>query len=150
MTSKNILPHFLDLEFRWNCLLWTILAECYLTFLSFFLFKKILFISRERGREGGREKERKRNINVWLSLMRPPPGTQTATQACTLTGNQTSDPLVHRLNPLHHTCQGQLFFLILHVLCFQHNIFSPFPSFPTKTQSTEFHYFYTILYVIKY
>ena len=35
--------------------------------------------------------------------------TQTTTQSCALTGNRTSDPLVHRLalNPLSHTSQGQ-------------------------------------------
>ena len=37
----------------------------------FFVFKKILFIFRERGRKG----ERERNINVWLPLMRPVLGT---------------------------------------------------------------------------
>ena len=42
----------------------------------------------------------------------PPTGTWPATQACALTGNQTSDPLVHRLalNPLSHTSQGQRIF----------------------------------------
>ena len=34
-----------------------------------------------------------RNVNVWLSLQHPPPGTWPATQACAPTGNQTSDPL---------------------------------------------------------
>ena len=59
------------------------------------------------GREG-RGKEKERNINVWLPLMRPPLGTWPAIQACALTGNQTSDPLVHRpmLNPLSYTSQG--------------------------------------------
>ena len=55
------------------------------------------------------EKERERNINVWLPLTHPPlGGTWPTTQACALTGNQTSDPLVHRLalNPLSHTSQG--------------------------------------------
>ena len=53
--------------------------------------------------KGGREG----NINVWLPLARPM-GTWTATQACALTGNQTSDPLVCRLalNLLSHTSQG--------------------------------------------
>ena len=38
----------------------------------------------------------------------PPPGTWPATQACALTGNWTSDPLVRRpaLSPLSHTSQG--------------------------------------------
>ena len=60
----------------------------------------------ERG--GGREKERDRNISVWLPLMRPLLGTWHATQAGALTRNWTRDPLVHRLalNPLSHTSQG--------------------------------------------
>ena len=68
-----------------------------------------LFIFTERGREG----ERERNVNVWLSLMRPLLGTWPATQAYALTGNQTSNPLVHRpaLNSLSHTSQGYPFFL---------------------------------------
>ena len=73
----------------------------------FFFFFKILFII---FRERGREKERKRNINVWLPLMFPLLGTWPATQACALTGNWTGDPLVRRpaLNPLSHTSQGCL------------------------------------------
>ena len=57
----------------------------------------------------GREKERERNINVWLPLVSPPLGTWPATQVCALTENQTSDPLVHRLvlNPLSYTSQGK-------------------------------------------
>ena len=45
--------------------------------------------------------------------MRPLLGTWPTTQACALTGNQTSDYLVHRpvLNPLSHTSQGSLSFL---------------------------------------
>ena len=47
-----------------------------------FVFK-ILFIFRERGREG----ERKGNTDVWLPLQCPLLGTWPATQECTLTGN---------------------------------------------------------------
>ena len=38
-----------------------------------------------------------------------------ATQACALTGNGTSNPLVHRLalNPLSHTSQGYYYFISL-------------------------------------
>ena len=56
----------------------------------------------------GREKERERNINMWLSLEHPLLGTWPATQACTLTGNQISNPLVHgpALSPLSYTSQG--------------------------------------------
>ena len=70
-------------------------------FLKVFIY---LFIFREKGREG----ERDRNINVWLPLPSPLLGTWPATQACALTGKQAGDPLVHKpvLNPLSHTSQG--------------------------------------------
>ena len=66
-------------------------------------------------RAEGKEKERKRNINVWLPLPCPLLGTWPTTQACALTGNQTSDPLVCRLalNPLSHTSQGNIFYFCL-------------------------------------
>ena len=52
---------------------------------------------------------------MWLPLTWPPVGTWPATQACALTGNGTSDPLVCRpaLNPLSHTSQGSYFFFFL-------------------------------------
>ena len=46
----------------------------------------------ERGED--KEKERERNINVWLLLTRLILGTWPTTQARALTGNQTGDPLV--------------------------------------------------------
>ena len=69
-----------------------------------FLKRFYLFIFREGV---GREKESERNTNVWLSVVCPLLGTWPATQACALTGNPTSDPLVHRsaLNPLSHSSQ---------------------------------------------
>ena len=72
--------------------------------------KKILFILFLDGGEE-REKERERNINVWLPVMCPLLGTWPATQACALTGNWTSNPLVHSLmlNPLSHTSLGSFF-----------------------------------------
>ena len=73
--------------------------------LFFFFLKIYLFLHRGEGRE-----KEESNINVWLPLTWPPLGTRPATQACALTGNRTSDPLVHRpvLNPLsHHTSQGR-------------------------------------------
>ena len=65
---------------------------------------KILFIFRERRREG----ERERNISIWLPLACPLLGTWPTTQTCALTGYQTSDHLLHSpaLNPLSHTSQG--------------------------------------------
>ena len=79
------------------------------------IFLKILFIHFYRGE--GREKERERNINVWLPLERPQPGTWPATQACAMTGNRTGEPLVHRLvlNPLSHTSQDRTFFFLLKI-----------------------------------
>ena len=53
-----------------------------------------LYLFLDRGE--GREKE-ERNIHVWLLLTCPLLGTWPATQACGLTGNQISDPLIHRL-----------------------------------------------------
>ena len=55
-----------------------------------------------------RGRKRERNINVWLPLTHPLLGTWPATQACALTGNQTSNPLVcgSTLNPLTNTSQG--------------------------------------------
>ena len=55
-------------------------SDISLVFLFYFLY---LFL--ERG--GGSGKEGERNINVWLSLTHPQLGTQSATQACALTGN---------------------------------------------------------------
>ena len=75
-----------------------------------FCFLRFLFIFRERGKEG----ERERNINVWVPFTRPLLRTWPATQACALTGNRTQDPLVYRpaLNPLSYTSQGPILFKI--------------------------------------
>ena len=55
-------------------------------FLSFgFLFKDLIYLLLDRGE--GREKERERNIPVWLPLVCPLLETRPATQACALTGN---------------------------------------------------------------
>ena len=68
-----------------------------------FFFKDCIYLFLDRGE--GWEKERERNINVWLPLTHPLLGTCPATQACAL--NHTGDPLVYRpaLNPLSHTSQ---------------------------------------------
>ena len=89
----------------------------YLTYshFYFFIFLKI-YLFLERG--GGREKERERNTDVGeryidpLPLTRPQLGTWPTTQACVLTWNRTSGPLVCRLvlSPLSHPSQGPFFF----------------------------------------
>ena len=70
------------------------------------VLKDFIYLFIQRGQ--GRAKERERNINVWLPLMCPLLGIWPATQACALTGNQTSDHLVCwlALNPLSHTSKG--------------------------------------------
>ena len=71
-----------------------------LRIMCFFL---ILFIYFYREGEGGRERGKQ-----WVVASHAPP-TWPTTQACAPTGNQTDNPLVHRLapNPLSHTSQGQ-------------------------------------------
>ena len=81
-------------------------------------FFKILFIYfRQRGREGEREGEKHQCV---VASCAPPTGDLTwpATQACALTGNWTSDPLVHRpaLNPLSHTSQSSVIILNVNTL----------------------------------
>ena len=70
-------------------------------------FFKDLFIYFQREGKGGREREK--NINVQLPLTCSLLRTWPTTQACALTGNRSSNPVVHRLvwlHPLSHTSQG--------------------------------------------
>ena len=72
-----------------------------------FFLKDFIYLFLERGE--GKEKERERHINVWLPVILPVLGTWPATQACALTGNRTSDPLVHKpvLSLLSYTSQDE-------------------------------------------
>ena len=86
-----------------------------LFFLKIYIFLRFyLFLERGQGREGEKHQ-------CVVASHVPPTGDLTwpATQANALTGNRTSDPLVHRLalNPLSHTIQGYNLYLWL---------FSPF------------------------
>ena len=76
---------------------------------TFSFLKDFIYLFSEKGRE----KEGERDISVWLSLVHPQLGTWPTTDACVLTGNQTSDPVVRRpvFNPLSHTSQGILFLI---------------------------------------
>ena len=66
----------------------------------------------------GREKERERNVNVWLPLVGPLLETWPATQARALTGPRTGKPLLHSpaLNPLSRTSQVYSWDY-LHIVC---------------------------------
>ena len=68
-------------------------------------FKLFIYLFLEEGREAEREGEKHQCV---VASRSPPTGTWPATQACALTGNQTSDPLVCRpaLHPLNHTSQS--------------------------------------------
>ena len=55
--------------------------------LHLFLFLFLMFYLLILERREGRDKERERNIIVWLPLMCPLLGTWPTTQACSLTGN---------------------------------------------------------------
>ena len=68
-------------------------------FFKKFDFLDFIYLFLERGE--GREKEREKNINMWLPLMWPPLGTWPATQACGLTGNRTGGPLVRSPCSIH-------------------------------------------------
>ena len=59
----------------------------YWSFVSFHFVIIFLRINFLLEREEGKEKERERNINVWLSLAHPPLGNWPTTQKCALTGN---------------------------------------------------------------
>ena len=86
----------------------------------FFSFWDFIYLFLEIGE--GREKERERNISVWLPLKSPLLGTWPASQACTLTGNQTKNSLLHSpaLSPLSHTSQDytQWIWITLADTCF--------------------------------
>ena len=112
-------PTRLSSDFWWLLLTVLSLKLCSHSSSLFFFFFKILFILfLERGEK--REKERERNTK-WLPFTCPQLGTRPATQARVLTGNRTSDLLVHKLtlNQLSHTSQGSSFlFLMLSSIIF--------------------------------
>ena len=73
----------------------------------FLFFKGFIYLFIYLFRGEGREKERQRNISVWLPLAHLLLGTWPATQAYALTGNWTGDPS----NPLSYTSQSRKTFL---------------------------------------
>ena len=69
-----------------------ILRPFYSFILFFFYFLKRCYLFLEKGE--GREKERERNINVWLPLRCPQLGTWPTTQACALDWESNQWPFV--------------------------------------------------------
>ena len=74
--------------------------------------KIYLFLERGEGKERGRE----RNINVWLLLANPLLGIWPATQACALTSNQTSNPLVHCPCSIHWATPAKVDYIFHYIL----------------------------------
>ena len=68
-----------------------------------------LFIFREIGMEGKREGEKHQCVFASYAPSTPQLGTWSASQTFALTGNQTSNLLVHRppFNPLSHISLGE-------------------------------------------
>ena len=108
----NALEQFIFLMLK--ILIFNFSLKCY------FFKKDFIYLVLDRG--DGREKERERNISVWLPLSCPLLGTWAATQACALTGNWTRNPLICRLalSPLSLTSQSMDSFFLVVVLigCF--------------------------------
>ena len=77
------------------------LLKCslFLNCVYFSFLRDFMYLVLERGE--GKDKERKRNISVWLPLMHPLLGTWPATQARALTENQTGDPLLCSVLSIH-------------------------------------------------
>ena len=64
-----------------------------------FIFKDFIYLFSERG--VAKEKEKERNINVWLPFTCPLLWTWPATQACALTGNRAATPWFADLRSIH-------------------------------------------------
>ena len=85
----------------------SVYLSIYLIYLSSIFFRFHLFIFRQRGREEDREREKHQCV---VASRVTPTGYWPKTQACALTGDPTSDPLVCKpvLNSLSHTSQTYL------------------------------------------
>ena len=105
-----------------NCFLkseWYVFNTFNLSFLKKYLFLK-------GGREGEGEGEKHQSV---VASHVPPTGDLAHNQACALTGNRSSNHLVHRpvLNPLSYTSQGQIPIFVRHIMAF--TLLNNVPSF---------------------
>ena len=109
-TNRDFYTHVIQLLRNFSILLMMVFFS-YTDLFSFisFIFLNILFIFRERGKEREREGEKHQCV---LPFARPLLRTWPSTQVYVLTGNRTSNPLLHSLvlNPLSHTSQGSFSF----------------------------------------
>lgn len=116
----------------------------------FFFFKNTLLIFYK-----GRNEEEKHQCEsvtlIYCLLYAPLPGIEAATQAYALTGNGTSNPLVHRTTPsqLSHTSQGISFVVEKkHEWLFQGRGWREEGSlYKKKTKHIKF---YLIIHMLKY
>ena len=123
----------------------------------FLLFKKYFIYLFLKEGKGERKRGRKTLMCVryidQLPLAHPQLGSWPATQACALTGNRTTDSLVHRLelNPLSHTSQGFFlfffFWLIKKILVnyTSHEIIILTSTQFNRTQFNSVEYVYTVV-----
>ena len=107
----------------------------------FFLLRFYLFYFLERG--DGREKERQRNINVWLPLTWPPTGDLACNPGMCPDWESNWWPFGSQLelNPLSYTSQGPLttFYHLCYLFPVPFSPFSPSPS-PTDNPPCYFHF----------
>ena len=96
--------HCLELNINYSQQISVYFDHCYMYIRdNFNFFKDFIYLFLDR-REGGRE------TSVCGCLLHAPHwGPSPSSQACALTGNRTSDHLVHSLvlNPLSHTSQDR-------------------------------------------
>ena len=131
-----------------NSLLLVFLFVLFKLYIYFFLFKILLIYFRQSRREGEREGEKHQCV---VASHTPPLGTWPATQSCALTGNVTSDPLVHSLvlNPLSHMSQGQ-FIYFLSYYCYSKSHTAPFPGLNPFCHLSEPFYYCCKLYFLSH
>ena len=100
-------------------------------------FYKTFYIYLFLDRKEGREKERERNINVWLPLASPLLGTWPATQACALAweSNQRPFDLQASTQLLSHTSQGGSLVFLLPGIFFPFQDYHPSPALPGANDS---------------
>ena len=111
LLPKHEKDNIVNISSLWSSNLANIFHKSFFTIIClcsiFFFLKDFIYLFLERGE--GKEKERARNIIVWLPLVCLLLETWPTTQACALTGNRTWDLLVHSLCSIHWTIPARPF-----------------------------------------